>query len=96
MDRQRRHHVLMKPKDEWQLFAGYRDRMLSMDIVGRTETGETEFKIVHSRRYGIIQMQFYIIALNSDGNFFMQLLRQHPFHVDSWYHLQTWSCQTVG
>jgi len=76
--------VLVKPKDEWQLFAGFRDRMLSMDVVGRTETGETEFKFVHSRRYGDVQTKFYIVALQSDGHGLMELLRNYPFHVDTW------------
>jgi Transcriptional repressor TCF25 len=84
MDRQRRNHVLMKPKDEWQLYAGYRNRMVSMDIVGRTPTGETEFKFVHSNKYSNIQMSFYAITMHGDPNLFMNWVRNYPFHVDSW------------
>jgi hypothetical protein len=79
-------HTLMKPKDEWQLFAAYNQRMLSMDIVTK-EDGVTKFKFVHSKRYQDIQMQFFIAALGGDGNVLMSLLKKHPFHVDSWYEI---------
>jgi hypothetical protein len=75
--------TLMKPKDEWKLFAAYNKRMLSMDIVGK-EGNITKFKFIHSRRYQDIQMQFFITALGGDGNVLMGLLRNYPFHVDSW------------
>jgi len=75
--------MLMKPKDEWQLFAAYNKQMLSMDVVGK-EDGVTRFKFVHSRRYQDVQMQFFITALGGDGNVLMGLLREHPFHVDTW------------
>ena len=81
-------HVLMKPKDEWQLFAAYNKRMLSMDILPKSEGGGggvTKFKFVHSRKYQEIQMHFFIIALGGDGNILIDLLRQYPFHVDTWY-----------
>jgi hypothetical protein len=78
-----RKHTLMKPKDEWQLFAAYNKRMLSMDIVQKDDR-ITKFKFVHSRRYQDIQMQFFITALGGDGNVLMELLREHPFHVDTW------------
>ena len=84
MDRQRRNHVLMKPKDEWQLYAGYNNRMVSMDVVGRTEAGETEFKFVHSNKYSDIQMSFYAITMHGDANLFMSWVRNYPFHIDSW------------
>lgn len=74
----------MKPKDEWQLFSAYNKQMLSMDVVGK-EDGATRFKFVHSRRYQDVQMQFFITALGGDGNVLMGLLREHPFHVDTWY-----------
>jgi hypothetical protein len=79
-----RKRTLMKPKDEWQLFAAYNKRMLSMDILEK-ENGVTKFKFVHSRRYQDVQMQFFITALGGDGNVLMGLLREHPFHVDTWY-----------
>jgi Transcriptional repressor TCF25 len=79
-----RKRTLMKPKDEWQLFAAYNKQMLSMDIVGK-EDGVTRFKFVHSRRYQDVQMQFFITALGGDGNVLIELLREHPFHVDTWY-----------
>jgi len=79
----------MKPKDEWQLFAAYNKQMLSMDVVGK-EDGVTMFKFVHSRRYQDVQMQFFITALGGDGNVLMGLLREHPFHVDTWYTYLRW------
>lgn len=78
-----RKHTLIKPKDEWQLFSAYNKRMLSMDIVGK-EGSITKFKFVHSRRYQDIQMQFFITALGGDANILMGLLRENPFHVDTW------------
>ena len=75
--------TLMKPKDEWQLFAAYNKRMLSMDIVEKIE-GVTRFKFVHSRGYRHIQLQFFMTALGGDANILMGLLREHPFHVDAW------------
>jgi Transcriptional repressor TCF25 len=82
-----RKHTLMKPKDEWQLFSAYNKSMLSMDIIEK-EGVVTKFKLVHSRRYQEIQMQFFITALGGDGNVLMGLLQQHPFHVDTWYYFQ--------
>ena len=81
-----RKRTLMKPKDEWQLFAAYNKRMLSMDVIGK-EGSVTKFKFVHSRGYQDVQMQFYITALGGDGNVLMGLLREYPFHVDTWYSL---------
>ena len=78
--------ILMKPKDEWQLFAAYDKGMLNMDIIGKDD-GVTSFKFVHSRRYQDVQLQFFITALGGDGNVLMSLLHRHPFHVDSWYGL---------
>jgi hypothetical protein len=83
-----RKRTLMKPKDEWQLFAAYNKRMLSMDVLEK-ENGVTKFKFVHSRRYQDVQMQFFITALGGDGNVLMGLLREHPFHVDTWYYSTT-------
>jgi hypothetical protein len=76
--------TLMKPKDEWQLFSAYNKLMLSMDILEKNG-GVTRFKFAHSRRYQDIQMQFFITVLGGDGNILMDLLREHPFHVDAWY-----------
>ena len=76
--------TLMKPKDEWQLFSAYNKRMLTMDIVEKNE-GVTKFKFVHSRKYQDLQLQFFITVLGGDANILMELLRQHPFHVDAWY-----------
>jgi hypothetical protein len=58
--------------------------MLSMDVVGK-EDGVTRFKFVHWRSYQDVQMQFFITALGGDGNVLIGLLREHPFHVDTWY-----------
>lgn len=55
-----------------------------MDIVEKNG-GVTRFKFAHSRRYQDIQMQFFITVLGGDGNILMDLLREHPFHVDAWY-----------
>jgi hypothetical protein len=74
--------VLMKPKDEWQLFSAYNKRMLGMDVISK-EDGVIKFKFVHSRSYQDIQMQFFITALGGDGNALMALLQKNPFHVDS-------------
>ena len=79
-----RRHTLMKPTDEWQLFAAYNKSMLSMDIVER-DGSVTKFKFVHSKRYQEIQMEFFVTALGGDGNILMELLQQNPFHVDTWY-----------
>jgi Transcriptional repressor TCF25 len=79
-----RKRTLMKPKDEWQLFSAYNKRMLSMDVIEKV-SGVTKFKFVHSRRYQDIQMRFFITALGGDGNVLMELLRENPFHVDTWY-----------
>lgn len=81
---QQRKRTLMNPKDEWQLFAAYNKRMLSMDIIEK-DGAITNFKFVHSRRYQDVQMQFFITALGGDGNVLMGLLRESPFHVDTWY-----------
>lgn len=56
-----------------------------MDVLEK-ENGVTKFKFVHSRRYQDVQMQFFITALGGDGNVLMGLLREHPFHVDTWYY----------
>ena len=56
-----------------------------MDVLEK-ENGVTKFKFVHSRRYQDVQMQFFITALGGDGNALMGLLREHPFHVDTWYY----------
>ena len=75
----------MKPKDEWQLFAAYNKRMVGMDVLDKTGS-LTRFKFVHSRRYQDVQMQFFIAALGGDPNVLMGLLREHPFHIDTWYY----------
>jgi hypothetical protein len=79
-----RKYIIMKPRDEWQLFAAYNKHMLDMDALYRME-GVTRFKFVHSRRYQDVQMQFFIAALGGDPNVLTGLLRQYPFHVDTWY-----------
>jgi hypothetical protein len=80
-----RKHTIMKPKDEWQLFAAYNKRMVGMDVLDKTGS-LTRFKFVHSRRYQDVQMQFFIAALGGDPNVLMGLLREHPFHIDTWYY----------
>jgi hypothetical protein len=78
-----RKRTLMKPKDEWQLYSAYNKGMLAMDIVEKTDV--IKFKFLHSKGYQVAQYQFYLVALQGDGNRLMEILREAPFHVDTWY-----------
>lgn len=75
-----RRNVLMQGKDEWPRTPS---GGLGMELVEKTSTGPTVYRIIHNSSYKDIQMQFDMCVESMDPQRMIHLLQYNPYHIST-------------
>ncbi|KAE8375090.1 transcriptional repressor TCF25-domain-containing protein [Aspergillus bertholletiae] len=75
-----RRNVLMQGKDEWPRTPS---GGLGMELVEKSSTGPTIYRIIHNASYKDVQMQFDMCVESMDPQRMIHLLQYNPYHIST-------------
>ncbi|KAB8257183.1 transcriptional repressor TCF25-domain-containing protein [Aspergillus pseudonomiae] len=75
-----RRNVLMQGKDEWPRTPS---GGLGMELVEKSSTGPTVYRIIHNASYKDVQMQFDMCVESMDPQRMIHLLQYNPYHIST-------------
>ncbi|KAE8350985.1 transcriptional repressor TCF25-domain-containing protein [Aspergillus coremiiformis] len=75
-----RRNILMQGKDEWPRTPS---GGLGMEVVEKSSTGPTVYRIVHNSSYQDVQMQFDMCVESMDPQRMIHLLQYNPYHIST-------------